>query len=289
MSLAEKPVQSKAKSSQSRKKGGGPPPGPRSGSVTHAAVLKDHDGNARNFWMTSNEVVTGGHAAAMKIYGFGIYQILLYHFNSGDGYAWPSYQGIAKELGICRNQVIKTINELVAKGYVAIRRMGNGRDCNHFVPTLPTGAQHAPVHSVDPTSAQCAPAPVHGVDPTSAQHAPEQYELTKQKTKRLPHEAVCGAFNEVWEAYPRKEQKPKAKQAYKAMSPDAQTHASILAGIKVWSGSEQWNREGGKFVSHLSNFLTNRQWEDHPHGKHSKTSLDFDLERHAGKSGPIVA
>ena len=38
----------------------------------------------------------------------------------------------------------------------------------------------------------------------------------------------------------------------------------LLGGVAIWQDSDQWNRDGGRYINRLANFLRNRMWEVAP-------------------------
>jgi len=46
----------------------------------------------------------------------------------------------------------------------------------------------------------------------------------------------------------------------------ARQEADILKGLKAWAWSEEWRRDGGRYVPKLYEFIRNRQWETPPTG-----------------------
>jgi hypothetical protein len=67
-------------------------------------------------------------------------------------------------------------------------------------------------------------------------------------------------FEVFYAAYPRKRHKPAAQKAWKRIEGDRYLDA-ILAGVKAWRGSTQWEADK---IEDPATFLTQRQWEDQP-------------------------
>lgn len=87
----------------------------------------------------------------------------------------------------------------------------------------------------------------------------------KKRTRervREEKEEIQKKFDALWEAYPRKDSKAKALQAFSKIAPDEQLYAQILAGVKRAETSEQWCKDGGAFIPHASTWLNQRRWED---------------------------
>lgn len=68
-------------------------------------------------------------------------------------------------------------------------------------------------------------------------------------------------FDKFWEAYPVKVGKLKAMASFnKAMK--ATTLEVILAAVELAKKSDQWNREGGRFIPHPTTWLNQGRWDD---------------------------
>lgn len=69
-------------------------------------------------------------------------------------------------------------------------------------------------------------------------------------------------FNEFWLAYPNKKSKGQAEKSWLKLNPNEQLHEAILHGVERAKTSEQWQKDGGKFIPHPSTWLNARGWED---------------------------
>lgn len=95
------------------------------------------------------------------------------------------------------------------------------------------------------------------------------------KRQRASKPALDG-FEEFWRAYPRKAGKGKAEQEWAKVPKDA--HADIQAAIAKQLMSEDWTKDGGRFIPHPSTWLHQRRWED--------VVMDYqelDIERRAAR------
>lgn len=69
-------------------------------------------------------------------------------------------------------------------------------------------------------------------------------------------------FTEFWAAYPKKVGKQAARNSWKRVKPDAKLHERIMQAVAAAKKSEQWNREGGRFVPNPSTWLNQGRWDD---------------------------
>jgi hypothetical protein len=65
-----------------------------------------------------------------------------------------------------------------------------------------------------------------------------------------------------WPAYPKKEAKADALAAIRKLNPDADLRVEILKGVTRAIVTEQWRKEGGKYIPYPATFINKRRWED---------------------------
>jgi len=85
---------------------------------------------------------------------------------------------------------------------------------------------------------------------------------TPRKRGREAVHAFPPGFEAFWTAYPRKVAKDHASKAYARLKPDETLQRRILAALAAQVASEQWTRDGGRFVPHAATWLNGRRWED---------------------------
>lgn len=78
---------------------------------------------------------------------------------------------------------------------------------------------------------------------------------------KKPRSVDGGAFDMIWAAYPRKVGKAAAVKAWRAIANPPAVEVVIKA-IETWRGSDQWSRDGGKFIPHMSTWLRRDGWLD---------------------------
>jgi len=73
-----------------------------------------------------------------------------------------------------------------------------------------------------------------------------------------------GAWFDVtfWPAYPRKVAKEAARKAAARLEREGVDLAEVMAGLEAARASEQWTRDGGRYVPHPATWLNGRRWED---------------------------
>ena len=77
--------------------------------------------------------------------------------------------------------------------------------------------------------------------------------------------------------YPKKVLKKRTAQAWRKIKPTE--IPAILASVETWKKTEQWRREGGRFIPYPTTFLNDRRWDDDvpgPQVLHSEEKGKFD-------------
>lgn len=69
-------------------------------------------------------------------------------------------------------------------------------------------------------------------------------------------------FATIVEAYPRRAKLHLARDEYARLQPPAEVQADILRAIAAWRRSDEWQRDEGRWVPRLHEFLRDRRWLD---------------------------
>lgn len=75
------------------------------------------------------------------------------------------------------------------------------------------------------------------------------------------HEDGWRAF---WAAYPRKQAKQAAESVWRRLKPTPALAATITAAVRRQAQSEEWRKDGGRFIPHAATYLRGRRWDDAP-------------------------
>lgn len=75
------------------------------------------------------------------------------------------------------------------------------------------------------------------------------------------------AFDKFWQAYPRKEGKKRAQEAFARIKPDDALLDRMLAALERAKASSQWRKDNGEYIPHPATWLNGRRWEDEPPDK----------------------
>lgn len=69
-------------------------------------------------------------------------------------------------------------------------------------------------------------------------------------------------FDLFWKEYPNKKAKVRAFQIWKNLKIPKERKPMILGALQKQKQSEQWARDGGRFIPHPATWLNQRRWED---------------------------
>ena len=98
------------------------------------------------------------------------------------------------------------------------------------------------------------------------------------KPARAPERVSSnGLFDTFWRSYPKKQSKGQAEKAFRKINPDEQLLATMIATIERAKTSEDWCKEGGRFIPHPATWLNNRRWEDEDVETHPLSGKVSDL------------
>lgn len=99
---------------------------------------------------------------------------------------------------------------------------------------------------------------------TSSQPSANQQPTTNKNVKKEKNgkNNYSVEFETFWNAYPRKEVKAKAAEAFAKIQPNQEVLDQILSDVQARARSESWTKDSGKFIPHPTTYLNQRRWED---------------------------
>jgi hypothetical protein len=86
-------------------------------------------------------------------------------------------------------------------------------------------------------------------------HACKEEGKGKEGKGKLPP----AGFDNFWTAYPRKIAKADAERAWAKIKPDLQ---AVLTALEWQCKSEDWTRDGGKYIPYPASYLNSKRYED---------------------------
>ena len=195
--------------------------------------------------------------------------------HDGDGGAYPAVSTLAKYANVSDRSVQETLNALVEMGEITIVRNGGGQrdpryrtnryevlvqcpdDCDKTKNHRSRGELHrAPEHSgVKDGAFRGEESRDPGVNFTAPEPSSEPPSEPPLFASDSGDANLNASFEDLWKAYPRKEDKKAARAVWSAMKP-VDRRAAALA-LPAWVGSHD-----AKFAPYLCRWLRNRRWED---------------------------
>ena len=86
---------------------------------------------------------------------------------------------------------------------------------------------------------------------------------TKKDQKLLsPDKPDDGMFSKFWSVYPNKKAKGAAEKAWAKAKPDQLLFERIIQAVMKQRASEDWLKDGGKFIPHPASWLNAKRWDD---------------------------
>lgn len=69
-------------------------------------------------------------------------------------------------------------------------------------------------------------------------------------------------FARFWDSYPKKKAKQDAQKAWDKLKPDEDLSETIIAAVYRLAATQDWTKDGGRYVPYPATFLNGRRWED---------------------------
>lgn len=144
------------------------------------------------------------------------------------------------------------------------------RFCPHWSDEARNGLE-----TVSETVSETIPAGYANQNPTLPEPTQTQPRPTLPQNPPKPPKletAVPGFEDRFWPAYPRKVGKADAAKAFAKLRPDADLLGVMLRSLATQAASEDWQRDGGRFIPHPATWINGKRWQDDvtaggtPHG-----------------------
>ena len=198
---------------------------------------------------------------------------LLCDFAGGKDHCWPSQSRLAGMLSCSVSSVKKYLRELTAHDLITIRRTSFHSSTYYIL--RPKNA----ALSLRPKEPKIAyPQANSGYDKNCKKEEIKDPPLPPRETprpsgtpgthKRLRRGggffAANTDFETLWSAYPRKEAKEAARALWHQLWRRGRIpgQAVLMTALASFRASDAWNREGGRYVPQLVNWLRGQRWLD---------------------------
>lgn len=215
-------------------------------------------------------------------FGAKIMYALLCNYASDNDHCWPSQATLAARLSCSVSSVKKYLAELVGNNLIHVRREHYRSSVYYMLePTQLKGNSSADVrpiqvvrHDCHQSDSACPQSKSGYINTLNKQREIQNPPLppvrsASQDVVAMPRPSVLGSggvsnFEKAWELYPKKEAKGLARAAWLRLQREHQLPplARIKDSIRYFMATESWQREQGRFVPQMSNWLKGQRWLD---------------------------
>ena len=194
---------------------------------------------------------------------------LLCDFAGDKDHCWPSQTRLAGMLSCSVSSVKKYLRELTAHDLITIRRTSFHASTYYIL-----RPKNAALFSRPQEPKIAYPQANSGYDknfkkkdnypPTpTPQNAKEPPSISGPRCGRGDFFPANSAFESFWAAYPKKEAKELARSVWHRLwRQGAISVAALVEALHRFRETDSWNREGGRYVPQLVNWLRGQRWLD---------------------------
>ena len=158
-------------------------------------------------------------------------------------------------------KIVDLLEQLRAKGFIVVYKFDN-----QIYLEIPTFTEHQNCHVKEAEST--IPAPCENETCTilvgplteSLLLNPESPLPKPKRAKKV--QGSLSRFEDFWKAYPKKKAMADAEKAWAKINPDENLIAKILSAVEKGRASDDWTKEGGKYMPHPATWLNRKGWED---------------------------
>lgn len=192
---------------------------------------------------------------------------------SQDGYCWATNDYFAKLYGLSPATVSRLISQLEKRGYIRcesaatgtgserriyagifqVRPVNRGLDKN-VNPPLDEKSKGGLDENVNPQEENNI-----YITPYSP---PEGDAHPKRRPAPSSPEPDWMLFDRFWAAYPRKQNKERARRAWRRLNPDLALCRVMAKALELDKRSRQWRKDNGEYIPYPSSWLNGRMWEN---------------------------
>lgn len=203
---------------------------------------------------------------------------ILCDYAADKDHCWPSQTTLAKRLSCSISSVKNYLAELVREKLIFIRRE-QYRSSVYYLLRPEACSEKQETNPVHQQSESGCDEVISGSlttlnkqrkerDSPLSPHAPDETAPAPvRRTCKAPAAGGVSAlpdFESVWAVYPKKEAKGFARMAWLKLSRSGQLPSlpELHAAIRRFAASEGWQREQGRFVPQMGNWLRGQRWLD---------------------------
>lgn len=184
-----------------------------------------------------------------------------------------SIRGLAKKTGLSKETISKMLVELEQAGYLYRKPQSHGEGgrfagTEYILTDDPSCIEDIAEEEATPeVSAPCpnlldTDAPCPNLPCTV--NSPQQNNIITNIPPIVPHkgDVAPDLFERFWKAYPIKKAKERARRAWRKIHPDIELCRKMAAALELDKQSDEWKRDGGRYIPHPATWLNGKRWED---------------------------
>ena len=207
--------------------------------------------------------------------GAKVMYALLCNYASEKDHCWPSHATLAARLSCSVSSVKNYLTELVRENLIAIRRERYRSSVYYLLcPQAILSTQKVKMSCNQPevTHDGAKSGYINTLNKKNKEkNSPLPPVATKQPQSSSYSTPASGGvsspvqdFESIWNIYPKKEAKGFARSAWLQLLRSGQLPplAELHAAIQRFAASESWQREQGRFVPQMGNWLRGQRWLD---------------------------
>lgn len=223
-------------------------------------------------------------------FGAKVMYALLCNYASERDHCWPSHATLAARLSCSVSSVKNYLRELVREKLIVIRRE-QYRSCVYYLlcPQVLINAQKIKPDrkqskvACDGTTSGC----INTLNKQNKEKRSPLPPIASEQSQSSPGSPAAGGvsspvqdFESLWNLYPKKEAKGFARVAWFKLLRSGQLPPvhEIRVAIQRFAASEGWQREQGRFVPQMGNWLRGQRWLDPlPPAEQAEQRHDLEL------------
>ncbi len=182
-------------------------------------------------------------------------------------YCYPAKGTLAERLKVSLNTIKSWLAQLVKHGFVKILKKGRRDFFYLFCPSneAPTKCQILTVE-VSNFDTESNVFKANNIPPTPNCPRPVDNRPSLVKTRVGDFSNMNTSFEEFWKCYPKKEAKESARSLwFKFLKRGKLPSLEVFKkAVEFFFESSSWQRENGRYIPHLANFVRGQRWEDVP-------------------------
>lgn len=170
--------------------------------------------------------------------------------NREDGFIYKSKEEIEHETTLTRDQQDRIRTKLTKMGWIEVKKVQapNGAPTLHYRPLIALSIVGKPAN------AKVQNPLMHSRET----HESSIAEITTENTT----DTLSADFEAFWQQYPRKTAKKAALLAWRRAKIPQSELPSVLAALAEQKKSQQWTKDGGRFIPHPATWINQERWKD---------------------------